>query len=195
MDNIIADHFSRILFDDRAHCPSQFEIDLRTAIKDPNYEYSDFVFDMRTGIEELTGEFDQDISSNKEERETQIFCAYEKIKICHKLNLRESVILIALSNTVFPTSQLRQELINNPEIIVKRLASNTSRLGTGNFTHVGTDVMHLSLIDTFPKEVLEKAALPDKYLKLLFKLTNRPHYIELLDNVAKRNMLSDSLGM
>ena len=195
MANPIADHFAKLLFDGEMHCPDQFEIDLRAALEDKDYARVDFLYDMRTGISELLNEYEQDISSNDAERDLQISYVFKKISICDDLGLRDEVILATLSNIVRAASEIRSEILNKPEATIKRLTMNTGRLSVKNFTKVGMDVMNLALINTFPLETIKKAELPEKYLKLLLKLTGRQEYISIMDNAAKRNILNDGLGM
>lgn len=195
MANLIADHFAKLLYDGEMHCPDQFEMDLRAAMQDNDYERADFLYDMRTGITELLNEYEQDISSNDAERDLQISYVFKKIGICHDLALRDEVILATLSNIVRANSEIRAEIKNNPEVTIKRLTMNTGRLSVKNFTKVGMDTMNLALINTFPLETIKKAELPEKYLKLLLKLTGRQEYISIMDNSAKRNVLNDGLGM
>ncbi len=195
MNNKIADHFAKLLFNDDEHRVQRFTADLSNAVSDQDYNHYDMLFDIRTGIVELQSEFEQDISNSNEERVSQMRGLVEKIRVAHKLGFRDDLVFMCLNSRVMPVSGYRKLLNESPEEVIRKLAINTNRMSVGNFTYVGTDTLHLSLIDTFPEHALAKAKLPDKYLKLLFKLTDRTQYLSLMNNQEKRALLDNEMSI
>ena len=119
----------------------------------------------------------------------------EKIHAAHKLGFRDDIVLMCVNSRLMPVSGYRKLLTESPEEVIKKLVMNTNRMSVGNFTYVGTDTLHLSLIDTFPEKAIADAKLPDKYLRLLFKLTDKAKYLGLMSSQGKRVFLDNEMSI
>ena len=193
--NTAASHFAKILYNDVDFVPRKFEEDLVAIMSDKAFNMSDLMFDIRTGLNELLNEFEQDVANDNEERATQVKGVFEKIEICNRLGFRDEIVLMALSSLSSTLSEHRTLLADHPEQVIRLLARNTIRMASRNYAHVGTDALGLALINTFPLPNIEAAKLKTGHLRLLFKCTDRADYLGLMDNEGKRATLDQEISL
>jgi hypothetical protein len=193
--NTTASHFAKILYSTEDFLPRKFEEDLVAIMSDNAFNMHDFMFDIRTGLNELLNEFEQDVSTDNEERVIQVKGVFEKIEICKRLGFRDEIILMALSSISSSLSENRTLLADKPELVIRMLAINTIRMANRNYTHIGTDALGLALINTFPIVTIESAKLKNGHLRLLFKCTDRADYLGLMDNEGKRATLDQEFSL
>jgi hypothetical protein len=193
--NAIAYHFAKLLYNDEDFIPRKFEDDLKTIMSSNGFNMSDFLFDVRTGLNEFLNEFEQDISNSPEDRATQVKGVFDKIDVCARLGFRDEILLMRVASLSGSHSENRKMLLDNPEKIIRMLAMNTLRMASKNYTHVGTDALSLALINTFPVSTIESAKLKNGHLRLLFKCTDKAAYLGLMDNEGKRDTLDQGLGL
>ena len=193
--NTAASHFAQILYSDEHFHPRKFEEDIIAIMSGNAFNMHDFMFDIRTGLNELLTEFEQDVANDNEERVTQVKGVFEKINICKRLGFRDEIILMALSSLSSPLSEHRKLLADKPEQVIRMLARNTIRMASRNYAHIGTDAIGLALINTFPIATIEAAKLKNGHLRLLFKCTDRADYLGLMDNEGKRATLDQEFSL
>lgn len=193
--NTVAFHFAKILYSDEECVPRKFEQDMVAIMSDKAFNMPDFLFDIRTGLNELLNEFEQDVSNSNEEREIQVKGVFKKIEICNRLGFRDEIVLMALSSLSSSLSEHRSLLADNPAQLIRMLARNTIRMSSRNYAHVGTDALNLALINTFPLPTIEAAKLKTGHLRLLFKCTDRADYLGLMDNEGKRATLDQEISL
>lgn len=193
--NIAASHFAKILYSDEDFLPQKFEEDIVAIMSGSAFNMHDFMFDIRTGLNELLTEFEQDVANDNEERVIQVKGVFEKIEICKRLGFRDEILLMVLSSLSSPLSEHRKLLADKPEQVIRMLASNTTRIANRNYAYVGSDALGLALVNTFPIATIEAAKLKNGHLRLLFKCTDRAEYLGLMDNEGKRATLDQEISL